>query len=77
MSGSYGNTGAQYSFALGRRFIGSRCKEGKDVEAWVNEVQAQYSYRELKLLSFDLDAVCVNVMPNDLPERFASFVDVS
>lgn len=32
-------------------------------------------YRELKLLSFDLDAVCVNVMPNDLPERFASFVD--
>jgi len=39
----------------------------------VNEVQAQY--RELKLLSFDLDALCVNVMLNGLPERFASFVD--
>jgi len=69
----YGNIGAQYSFALGRKFIDSRCKEGEDVEAWVNEVQAQY--RELKLLSFDLDALCVNVMLNGLPERFASFVD--
>jgi len=69
----YGNTGAQYSFALGRKYIDSRCKEGEDVEAWVNEVQAQY--RELKLLSFDFDALCVNVMLNGLPERFASFVD--
>lgn len=71
----YGNTGAQYSFALGRKFIDSRCKEGEDVEAWVNEVQAQY--RELKLHSFDLDALCVKVMLNGLPERFASFVDGS
>ena len=69
----YGNTGAQYSFALGRKFIDNKCKDGEDVEAWVNEVQAQY--RELKLLSFDLDALCVNVMLNGLPERFASFLD--
>ena len=69
----YGNTGAQYSFALGRKFIDNKCKGGEDVEAWVNEVQAQY--RELKFLSFDLDALCVNVMLNGLPERFASFVD--
>ena len=62
----YGNTGAQYSFALGPKFIDSRCKEGEDVEAWMNEVQAQY--RELKLLSFDLDALCVNVMLNGSPE---------
>ena len=62
----YGNIGAQYSFALGRKFIDSRCKEGEDVEAWVNEVQAQY--RELKLLSFDFDALCVNVMLNGSPE---------
>jgi len=69
----YSNTGAQYSFALGRKFIDNKCKDGEDVEAWVNEVQAQY--RELKLLSFDLDALCVNVMLNGLPERFASFLD--
>ena len=69
----YGNTGAQYSFALGRKFIDNKCKDGEDVEVWVNEVQAQY--RELKLLSFDLDALCVNVMLNGLPERFTSFVD--
>ncbi len=42
------------------------------MEAWVNEVQAQY--HELKLLSFDLDALCVNVMLNGLPKQFASFL---
>ncbi len=30
-------------------------KEGEDVESWVNEVQAPY--RELELLSFDLECV--------------------
>ena len=36
----YGNTGAQYSFALGRKFIDNKCKDGEDVEVWVNDVQA-------------------------------------
>jgi len=63
----------KYSFALVRKFIDSRCKEGEDVESWANEVQAQCS--EPKLLSFDLDALCVYVMLNGLPEQFESFVD--
>jgi hypothetical protein len=45
----YGTSGPQYSFALGRKFIGKRCGDEEDVEAWVNQVQAQY--RELKHLS--------------------------
>jgi hypothetical protein len=69
----YGTSGPQYSFALGRKFIESKCGEGEDVEAWVNQVQAQY--RDLKLLSFDLDSLCINVLLNRLPNRFASFVD--
>ncbi|CAD6591786.1 MAG: hypothetical protein TREMPRED_000191, partial [Tremellales sp. Tagirdzhanova-0007] len=69
----YGNTGAQYSFALGRRFVENKCGEGEDVENWINQVQAQY--RELMIHKFDLDALCVNVMLNGLPERFTSFVD--
>jgi hypothetical protein len=44
----------------------------RHVEAWVNQVQAQY--RELKLLKFDLDALCINVLLNGLPDRFGSFV---
>jgi hypothetical protein len=52
----YGTSGPQYSFALGRKFIGKRCGDEEDVEGWVNQVQAQY--RELKHLSFDLDALC-------------------
>jgi hypothetical protein len=43
------------------------------VEAWVNQVQALYRVR--KLLSFDLDSLCINVLLNGLPDRFASFVD--
>jgi hypothetical protein len=43
------------------------------VEAWVNHVQAQN--RDLKLLSLDLDSLCINVLLNRLPNRFASFVD--
>jgi hypothetical protein len=42
----YGTSGPQYSFALGRKFIEKRCGDEEDVEAWVNQVQAQY--RELK-----------------------------
>lgn len=44
----YGTSGPQYLFALGRKFLESRCGDQEDVEAWVNQVQAQY--RELKLL---------------------------
>lgn len=62
----YLGTGAQYSIALGRKFNDRRCKEGENVEAWVNGEQAQY--RELKLLSFDLDALCVNVTPMAHPK---------
>ncbi|GFZ52314.1 hypothetical protein JCM24511_10087 [Saitozyma sp. JCM 24511] len=69
----YGTSGPQYSFALGRKFLESRCADQDDVEAWVNQVQAQY--RELKLLKFDLDALCINVLLNGLPDRFGSFVD--
>jgi len=69
----YGNTGAQYAFALGRKFVDNRCEDGGDVEAWVNTVLAQH--RELKLVRFDLDALCVNVLLNGLPERFTSYVD--
>ncbi|GFZ44308.1 hypothetical protein JCM24511_02030 [Saitozyma sp. JCM 24511] len=69
----YGTSGPQYSFALGRKFLESRCVDQEDVEAWVNQVQAQY--RELKLLKLDLDALCINVLLNGLPDRFGSFVD--
>jgi hypothetical protein len=54
-------------------FTERKCGEGEDVEAWVNQVQAQY--RELKLLSSDLETLCINVILNGLPDRFASFVD--
>ena len=36
-------------------------------------MQAQYC--ELKLLLFDLDALCVNVMLNGLPKQYKFFVD--
>jgi hypothetical protein len=36
----YGTSGPQYSFALGRKFLESRCADQEDVEAWVNQVQA-------------------------------------
>lgn len=73
LSALYGNTGAQYAFAIGRKFVDSRCEDAGDVEGWVNTVLAQH--RELKLVRFDLDALCVNVLLNGLPERFSSYVD--
>lgn len=42
-------------------------------KAWVTEVQAQY--RKLSASFFDLDALCVNVPLNGLPEQSASFDD--
>ncbi|GFZ52390.1 hypothetical protein JCM24511_10163 [Saitozyma sp. JCM 24511] len=69
----YGSSGPQYVFGFGRTFIESKCAEGEDVEVCVYHVQALY--RELKLLSFDLDSLCINVLLNGLPDRFASFVD--
>lgn len=70
---TYGTHNAQYTFQLGRSFVSSSCAEGDDVEAWVNKVKAQY--RELKALDFDLDAMCVNVLLNGLPDTFHAFKD--
>jgi hypothetical protein len=69
----YGTTGAQYTFALGRQFLDMKCEDGGDVEAWVNQAIARY--RELKLLEFNLDQLCVNVLLNGLPARFGSYLD--
>lgn len=69
----YGTSGAQYSFAVARQFLDMKCEEGGDVEAWVNQAVARY--RELKVLSFDLDQLCVNVLLNGLPSRFGSYLD--
>ncbi|EIW69848.1 hypothetical protein TREMEDRAFT_61618 [Tremella mesenterica DSM 1558] len=69
----YGTSGAQYSFALGRVFLDSKCEDGGDVEGWVNQTIGRY--RELKTLDFDLDQLCVNVLLNGLPERFGSYLD--
>ncbi|GFZ51759.1 hypothetical protein JCM24511_09527 [Saitozyma sp. JCM 24511] len=66
----HGTSGLQYSFALGGKFLDSRCGDQEDVEAWAQ-------YRELKLIKFDLDALCINVLLNGLPDRFGSFVDSS
>ncbi|RSH80693.1 hypothetical protein EHS25_007171 [Saitozyma podzolica] len=60
-------------FALGRRFIENRVHGEDSVGNWVDQVKAQH--RELKSLKFDLDALCVNVLLNGLPDRFSSFVD--
>ncbi|RXK35846.1 hypothetical protein M231_06894 [Tremella mesenterica] len=70
---TYGTTGAQYSFALGKKFVENRCSEDEDVEEWVNKVLAQY--RDLKVLLYDLDQLCVNVLLNGLPDHFSSFID--
>lgn len=69
----YGTSGAQYLFARGRRFLDMRCEEGEDVEAWVNDLFARH--RELKVLKFDLDMTCINVLLNGLPPRFSAYVD--
>ncbi|RSH89860.1 hypothetical protein EHS25_001846 [Saitozyma podzolica] len=70
---TYGTSNGQYTFALGRRFIDNRVHGDDSVGNWVNEVKAQH--RGLKSLSFDLDALCVNVLLNGLPDRFSSYVD--
>ncbi|GFZ44372.1 hypothetical protein JCM24511_02094 [Saitozyma sp. JCM 24511] len=70
---TYGTSNAQYMFALGRRFIENRVHGEDSVGNWVNQVKAQH--RELKSLKFDLDALCVNVLLNGLPDRFSSYVD--
>jgi hypothetical protein len=69
---TYGTSNAQYTFALGRRFIENKAGEGS-VSEWVNQVKAQH--RELQSLHFNLDALCVNVLLNGLPDRFSSYVD--
>lgn len=69
----YGTSGAQYTSALGCKFVQSKCAPDEDVEAWVNNVLALY--RELKVLSFDLDLLCVNVLLNGIPERFSAYID--
>jgi hypothetical protein len=69
---TYGTSNAQYTFALGRRFIENKAGEGS-VSEWVNQLKAQH--RELKSLQFNLDALGVNVLLNGLPERFSSYVD--
>lgn len=69
---TYGNSGNQYSFALGRKFIASQC-DSDDVQAWVNSVIAMY--QELDHLKFDLKSLCINVLLNGLPERFEPFID--
>jgi hypothetical protein len=70
---TYGTSNAQYMFALGRRFIENRVHGEDSVGNWVDQVKAQH--RELKSLKFDLDALCVNVLLNGLPDRFSSYVD--
>ncbi len=41
----------------------------------MGETGIQAQYREFKLLTFDLDALCANVLLNGLPKQFATFVD--
>lgn len=69
----YGADGAQYSFALGRRFMDNKCGENEDVERWLNDVHAQYC--ELFALEFSLKEVYVNVLLAGLPERFTSYIN--
>jgi hypothetical protein len=69
----YGTGGAQYSFALGRRFMENKCGENEDVERWLNDVHAQYC--ELSTLKFTLNDLYVNVLLAGLPERFTSYID--
>lgn len=70
---AHGTSDAQYTFALGRKFIDNRCDDSTDVNAWINEVRAQY--RELSTLKFDLTALCINVILNGLPTRLDAFAD--
>lgn len=65
----YGDTGAQYSSALGPKFIDSRCKEGENVKAWVkpeyrrNTVSSSCS--RSTLMPF-VPMCCSMVYPNNL-----------
>jgi len=69
----YGTGGAQYSFALGRKFMENKCGENEDVERWLNDVHSQYC--ELSTLQFTLKELYVNVLLAGLPERFTSYID--
>lgn len=69
----YGTTGAQQAFALGRQFIQSKCGTNDHVVTWVDKVMTQY--QELKVLKFDLDNLCINVLLSGLPRRFEAFID--
>ena len=66
---TYGDTGAQYSSALGPKFIDSRCKEGEIVKAWVkpeyrrNTVSSSCS--RSTLMPF-VPMCCSMVYPNNL-----------
>lgn len=68
-----GTGGAQYSFALGRKFMENKCGENEDVDRWLNDVHAQYC--ELSSLKFALNELYVNVLLAGLPERFTSYID--
>ncbi|RSH89734.1 hypothetical protein EHS25_001719 [Saitozyma podzolica] len=68
----YRTSGSQYSFAFARKFLESRFGDQEDVEAWVNQVQAQY--RELKLHKFDLDALCIMSCSTVCPIAAARFL---
>lgn len=70
---TYGTSNAQYAFSLARRFVENRCDDNTDINAWVNEVRAQY--RELVTIKYNLEALCVNVLLQGLPDRFNAFVD--
>lgn len=50
-----------------------RCEEGGDVQTCANQMIARFP--ELKVLSFDLDQCCVNILLNALPARFGSYLD--
>lgn len=69
----YGSTGAQQAFILGRQFIQNKCGSNDNVVTWVDTVMTQY--QELKVLKFDLDTLCVNVLLSGLPNRFLAFID--
>ena len=60
-------------FALSQKLTDNKCQKPVDVGAWVNKVQTQY--HELKLLSFELNALCADTMINGLPDRVTSIVN--
>ncbi|EKD00935.1 hypothetical protein A1Q2_04808 [Trichosporon asahii var. asahii CBS 8904] len=73
LESTYGSSGLQYVFSVGRKFLESRCESDDDVETWLNSVFQQY--RELQLLDFRLDSLLLNVIIAGLPPRFDNFKD--